>query len=70
MMWAMEATHIVHWPGNDVLACDEHTAKLKRLAEVMGFKLSTTPCDRVVECGNCESSWLRTIESFSGSEVG
>lgn len=38
-------TQLVHWPGQDTPACEEHTAKLLSLASHMGFSLSTTPID-------------------------
>lgn len=48
----LNATVIVHWPGKDVAACPEHSAKLQRLASVMGFPLTATPCLPTL-CRNC-----------------
>ena len=49
----MKATHIVHWPGHDTVACDLHTRRLLGAASVMGFRLSISPLDPLVECINC-----------------
>ena len=49
----MIATQIVHWPGKSTPACDEHTEKLKRLGNMMGFGVSSTLCVEEVECSNC-----------------
>lgn len=49
------ATHIVHWPGKDVPACDEHMAQLVGVGRVMGFAVSCTPC-KEQSCTNCENS--------------
>jgi len=50
-----EATEIVHWPGKDVPACYEHAAKLKALAQAMGFSVSSTPWPAGGTCKNCEN---------------
>ena len=50
----MEATNIVHWPGQDVLACDRHTARLTQLAHSFAFLLLTSRCDPVARCQFCE----------------
>jgi len=47
------ATQIVHWPGNDVPACDEHASKLIGLGGFMGFSVSSTACGEEVACPNC-----------------
>ena len=51
----MMATQMVHWPGRDTPACEEHAKKLQALAAHMGFSVSTTPLASVVECTNCEN---------------
>jgi len=38
-----EATEIVHWPGQDTPACEEHAQKLKALGRFMGIIVSSTP---------------------------
>lgn len=51
-----EATQIVHWPGKEVPACEEHAGKLATLAGVMGFSLSATPIlmpSTDLLCTNC-----------------
>ena len=50
----MEALQIVHWPGKDTPACENHLRKLVGLAAVLGFQLSWTPCESTI-CSNCES---------------
>jgi hypothetical protein len=50
-----EATEIVHWPGKDVPACEEHAAKLKSLGQFMGFPVSSTPWPAGGVCTNCEN---------------
>lgn len=47
------ATQVVHWPGKDTYACDEHANKLFVLAGVLGFQLSVTVCDTNTPCSNC-----------------
>jgi hypothetical protein len=52
----MSATQIVHWPGRDTAACDDHANKLRALARgVFGIDVSSTalPPDAEVPCGNC-----------------
>lgn len=51
----MRATQIVHWPGKDTAACDEHANKLKSLAAHMGFAVSCTPVVAEEVCTNCEN---------------
>lgn len=51
----MKATHLVHWPGKDTLACDEHTNKLQGLGSFMGFRVVTTPTTEDAECENCKN---------------
>lgn len=48
------ATRIVHWPGQDVPACNEHLTKLVGMGALLGFRVSWTPCEETV-CTNCES---------------
>jgi len=50
-----EATEIVHWPGKDTPACEEHAKKLKALGRFMGFEISTTPWPAGGPCTNCEN---------------
>lgn len=50
----MKATQIIHWPGKDTTACDEHLQKLMDLAAVLGIRISWTPCEETV-CANCEA---------------
>jgi hypothetical protein len=51
----MTATKIVHWPGKDTAACDDHTEQLKTLAKVMGFVVSVTPLRESIPCANCKN---------------
>lgn len=52
----MKATSIVHWPGQDVPACETHAGKLKALGSAMGFAVSATPnVDEDLVCTNCEN---------------
>lgn len=48
-----KATQIVHWPGKEVPACDEHAAQLKGVGDAMGFPVSASPCLSDTECTNC-----------------
>jgi len=50
-----QATEIVHWPGKDTPACDEHAQKLRALGNFMGFAVSCTPCWTEEACTNCEN---------------
>lgn len=52
------AKQVVHWPGKDTAACDEHLQKLVGLSVILGFHLSWTPCEETV-CDNCESAEKR-----------
>jgi len=48
------ATQIVHWPGNDIPACDEHAQKLVKLGVFMGTRVSVSPCTQtLLGCTNC-----------------
>jgi len=50
------ATQIVHWPGKDTPACDEHAAKLRLAAAHMGFFVSSSAIILgKVACTNCEN---------------
>lgn len=49
------ATQIVHWPGKDSYACNEHANQLRRVADAMGFAVSSTICLTGEVCGNCEN---------------
>jgi hypothetical protein len=52
----MKATQVVHWPGKDTAACDDHFGKLVALAAHMGFRVSWTPCeDEDTICENCKN---------------
>jgi len=56
-----EATEIVHWPGQDTLACDKHAKQLKALGAHMGITVSSTPWP--VEgtiCKNCKNEAKKT----------
>jgi len=59
------ATQIVHWPGKDTAACDEHLRKMAGLAALLGFRLSWTPCEETV-CANCETE-ARKSEAMQGT---
>ena len=48
------ATQIVHWPGKDTPACDEHLRKLVGLGAILGIMITWTPCEEMI-CPNCES---------------
>ena len=48
-----EATVIVHWPGKDTPACDQHAKKLAGLARFMGFPVSETAIEPGLMCANC-----------------
>jgi len=51
----MIATHIVHWPGQDLFACHTHMLQLQGLGRAMGFTVSAdaVPVGTNVECSNC-----------------
>ena len=52
----MNATFIVHWPGQDTPACDDHAKKLQGIAGVLGLGLSmTTIVGAEIPCSNCEN---------------
>jgi hypothetical protein len=46
---------IVHWPGKDTPACEQHAQKLTALAKFMGFSVSSSPCLTDQVCTNCEN---------------
>lgn len=48
------ATQIVHWPGQDTPACEDHLRKLVGLGAILGIQISWTPCDETI-CANCET---------------
>jgi hypothetical protein len=50
------ATQLVHWPGKDTPACEEHAQKLASVAAAMGFPVSASPIVGLeVACTNCEN---------------
>lgn len=50
------ATQIVHWPGKDTAACDKHAARLRGLASMMGFPVSSTiALSEDIPCANCSN---------------
>jgi hypothetical protein len=51
----MKATILVHWPGKDTLACDEHARKLVALGNVLGSHVPLTTYNGDAECTNCEN---------------
>lgn len=53
------ATEIVHWPGKETAACEVHAAKLKKLAQFMGFSVSSEPCFTEEVCKNCENEAMK-----------
>lgn len=58
----MKAINIVHWPGQDTLACEMHTRQLRNLDNIIGLaNLSVTPLpeDSEVECENCKNASKR-----------
>ena len=40
-----EATVEVFWPGKETVACGRHHAGMQRIAEAMGFTLSSRPLE-------------------------
>lgn len=57
-----KATQIVHWPGQDVPACDDHVQQLKNVAGVMGFNVSCTPVYVDTVCTNCENREKKEVK--------
>lgn len=56
-MVARKATHVAHWPGDDVAVCQLHLDKLVYTANSMGFNLSSNelPANEDRLCVNCLS---------------
>jgi hypothetical protein len=54
-MTAKEVTEIVHWPGQDTPACEDHANKLKALGRTLGIIVSSTPWPAGGVCKNCEN---------------
>ena len=52
------AKQIVHWPGKDVPACEDHLEKLVGLGAVLGIQVTWTPCEETV-CTNCANETKR-----------
>lgn len=59
----MKALWIVHWPGKDTPACEEHMRKLLAVGDAMGFSVSHTPCEIESECANCRNEERRDTNS-------
>ncbi len=49
------AMQIVHWPGQDIAACEDHLRKLVGLGAVLGIMITWTPCPETI-CPNCVSA--------------
>jgi hypothetical protein len=56
------ATQIVHWPGRDSFACDEHASKLSNLGRSLGFTVSVTPCEVLSFCSNCLNEEVKKLD--------
>jgi hypothetical protein len=56
------ATHIVHWPGKDIPACEDHLKKLVGLGAALGFMVSWTPCEETI-CTNCETEAKKSVKA-------
>lgn len=62
-----ETMYVVHWPGNDTIACVKHAKQLVNLGAVMGFSVSTTPfINENLECKNCKNEEGKDGRSKSG----
>lgn len=61
-----QATQLVHWPGKDTAACDEHAIKLQRLGSFMGFPVSSTPLTEDRECDNCRNEQVKELQRLTG----
>jgi hypothetical protein len=55
------ATQIVHWPGKDVPACEDHLRKLVGLGAILGVQISWTQC-LPQPCTNCATEDKRVVE--------
>jgi len=62
-----EATTIVHWPGKDTPACEEHARKLEALAHAMGFLVSASRIipPTVLFCTNCENERRKKTMTYT-----
>lgn len=56
------AIYIVHWPGKDTPACDDHLRKLVGVGAVLGIEITWTPCEPT-ECPNCKNEALKETRS-------
>lgn len=54
------AIQIVHWPGQDTPACEDHLRKLVGLGAALGIQVRWTPCEETV-CPNCESEQKKKV---------
>jgi hypothetical protein len=62
------ATQLVHWPGKDIPACDEHAVRIVQLAAAMGFVVSSTPCTDDLMCLNCVHGVLKDAADLARGE--
>ena len=54
------AKYLVHWPGSDTAACDEHLQRLVGLGAVLGIQVPWTMMnDGTTECANCRTERLK-----------
>jgi len=58
------AIFIVHWPGKDVFACEEHTNKLIILGAQLGCPVSFTPYLGDEICKNCKNEEIKQLEKM------
>ena len=55
-----KATHICHWPGQDVPCCDVHKQVLRHVNAAMGLPaLSFDPAPDGAQCTNCHNKARR-----------
>jgi hypothetical protein len=52
---------IVHWPGQDTIACPDHLQALLAVAATLGFRLSWTPTQEGC-CANCENEKAKGVQ--------
>jgi hypothetical protein len=66
-----KATHIAHWPGQDVAVCDNHSTQIVSLGRNMGFAVSLTPVaeSTVCACVNCANEQKKNRHWVIGEDM-
>ena len=59
-----KASAIIHWPNGPVLCCARHSARLQKIARIVGIYVRVEPFNGDEPCVHCENG--AKIKPFDG----